>query len=94
MHKEWEFEAARIKEVRELISKELVDRLKKSDELKADTRKLNKEMWDETGGISSLELGNATWYLPGHSFGTGLTGLYHGSCLCTLHKGGAIAWIM
>jgi len=35
-----------------------------------------------------------TWYLPGHSFGTGLTGLYHGSCLCTLHKGGAIAWIM
>lgn len=63
MHKEWEFEAARIKEVRELIGKELVDRLKKSDELKADTRKLNKEMWDETGGISSLDDLELTTYM-------------------------------
>ena len=63
MHKEWDIEAARVKEVRDIIAKELVDRIKKTDELKADTRILNKEMWEESGGINPSDGLEITTYM-------------------------------
>jgi len=44
-------EVARIKAVKEIIAEELVDRIKKSDELQSYMRSINKEMWDESGGL-------------------------------------------
>jgi len=63
MHKEWDIEAARVKEVRDIIAKELVDRIKKTDELKADMKKLNKEMWEESGGINPSDGLEITTYM-------------------------------
>lgn len=63
MHKEWDFEAARVKEVRDIIAKELIDRIRKTDELKADSRILNREMWEESGGINPSDDLEITTYM-------------------------------
>jgi len=52
MHKDWDFELARIKEVREHIAKELVDRINRTDELKNEMRQINKEMWEERTALN------------------------------------------
>lgn len=51
MQQEWNIEEARLQTVRELIAKELLDKLNSADDLKNEMRNINKEMWEDCGGL-------------------------------------------
>lgn len=55
MQQEWNIEAARIKAVREVIANELIIRTNSSNSFKSEMRNINKDMWEDIGGLDGLD---------------------------------------